>query len=107
MDGYRSYLIDFYGEANARAIVRSFADGIDGMVAAGGDISRSKAHQITCPVLLMAGQDDGMCPPSQVRELAALISGAEVVVAEGAGHIIHEDRPEWFLQTVMGWLARN
>ena len=107
MEGYRTYLIDTYGEAKTRAIVRSFADGFEAIIAAGGDISRSSAHQIACPVLLMAGQDDGMCPPSLVRELAALIPGAEVVVAEGAGHIIHDDRPEWFVRTVEDWLARQ
>lgn len=107
MEGYRSYLIDTYGAANARAIVRSFADGFDAIIAAGGDISRSTAHQIACPVLLIAGQNDGLCPPSLVRELAALIPGAEFVLAEGAGHVIHEDRPEWFVQTAMDWLARH
>ena len=107
MEGYRAYLIDTYGEAKARAIVRSFADGIDAMMAAGGEIMRGTAHRITCPVLLMAGQDDAMCPPSQVQELAALIDGAAVIVAEGAGHIIHEDRPEWFVETVLDWLAQH
>ena len=76
-------------------------------MAAGGDISRSKAQQILCPALLMVGQDDFICPPSLVSELAQHIDRAEVIVAEGAGHNVHDDRPEWFVTTVMDWLARH
>jgi hypothetical protein len=56
--GYRDYLVAAYGESNARAMTQSFAQALDAIVAAGGDVSRSKASQITRAVLLIVGQHD-------------------------------------------------
>ena len=48
----------------------------------GGELSRSKAGMITCPVLLIAGEHDMFAPPAIASELAARIRAAEVLVAE-------------------------
>jgi pimeloyl-ACP methyl ester carboxylesterase len=39
--------------------------------------------------------------------LASRIGDAEIIEVEGAGHGVHEDRPEWFIQTVVDWLAKH
>lgn len=102
---YRDYLVANYGESIARATTQSFANVMDAMVAAGGDIVLKRAGQITCPVMLMVGQRDFIASKSQIETLASLMPQAVSIEVQDAGHGIHEDRPEWFVEAVMDWLA--
>ena len=104
---FRDYLIATYGEANARAMTRSFVDAIRAIIEAGGDISQSKASNITCPVLLIVGEHDFFASTAVVSELAARIPTAEVLQVDDAGHNIYGERPEWLTQTILDWLKRS
>jgi len=53
------------------------------------DLSR-----ISVPVLILAGEHDGVVPPDVARATAALISGAVFDVVEGAGHLAPIEEPE-------------
>ena len=96
-----------YGEANARAMTRSFVSAIRAIVADGGDISLSRAAAITCPVLLIVGEHDFFISPVLVAQVAARIPTAEVIEVPGAGHGVHEDRPGWFAEILLDWLAEH
>jgi pimeloyl-ACP methyl ester carboxylesterase len=48
-----AYLATAYGADSARIMIRSWAQAMRDLVAAGGDISRNSAHLITCPALLV------------------------------------------------------
>ena len=74
---------------------------------AGGDISRSQAATITCPVLLITGEDDFLATPALVSDMAHAIAGGEFLEAKGAGHSVHHDRPAWLSETVVGWLSNH
>jgi pimeloyl-ACP methyl ester carboxylesterase len=104
MEQYREYLVATYGEANARAMTRSFATALGAIIEAGGDISRSKVAAITCSVLLIAGEHDMFVSKTLLDELAGNIPTAETMVVEGVGHDLHIARPEWFVQTALDWL---
>jgi len=105
LQGFSEHLKAEYGEANARAMTRNFVNALRTIIANGGDISLSKAGGITCPVLLIVGEHDFVCPPPLVAQLATHIPAAEVIEVEGAGHAVHDDRPEWLAQTLLDWLA--
>jgi valacyclovir hydrolase len=105
--GYRDYLITNYGEDIARATTQSFANAIEEIVAAGGDILRGRADQITCPAMLLVGETDPFVSKPQIDDLAARMQRASAIEVEAAGHGIHEDRSEWFMKTVTDWLARH
>jgi valacyclovir hydrolase len=107
MQGYRDYLIATYGEDDARAMTQNFAGAIDAIVAAGGDISRSRANAIRCPVMLIVGERDFYLSRTLVDALAGQIERAEVIEAEGAGHGVHAERPEWFVETVVEWISKQ
>jgi pimeloyl-ACP methyl ester carboxylesterase len=107
LQGFRDFLIATYGEANARIMTQSMATAKTGIIDAGGDVSLSKAGNITCPVLLISGEHDIFAPPSLASELAARIRAAEVLVAEGAEHNVYMDRPEWLMQTILDWLGKH
>jgi valacyclovir hydrolase len=107
LQGFREYLVAAYGEAGARATTRSFADAGRSIIESGGDISLSKAGDITCPVLLIVGELDPIVSPSLVTRLAERIPNSELMVVEGAGHGVHNARPGWFEQTILDWLEKH
>lgn len=104
LEGYRTYLINTYGEANARAMTQSFAAAMNRIIKDGGDICRSRAGAIACPTLLLHGENEPYFDFSLTEALSAAIPGCRVEKVAGAGHGIHEDRPEWFLDRVLSWL---
>ncbi|MCI0398371.1 MAG: alpha/beta hydrolase [Chloroflexi bacterium] len=104
---FSEHLVATYGEANARAMTRSLVGALGDIIENGGDISLSKAGNITCPVLLIAGEHDVFAPLALLSQLAAHIRSAEVLKAEGAGHDVHNAQPEWLAQTILDWLKRQ
>jgi valacyclovir hydrolase len=104
---FRDYLVATYGEANARAMTQSHVDALSDIIKGGGELSRSKAGTITCPVLLIVGEQDMFAPPALASQLAAHIATAEVLVAEGAEHNVYGDRPEWLTQTILDWVGEH
>jgi valacyclovir hydrolase len=109
MQGFRDYLVAAYGEANARAMTQNVVSAIVAIIETrGGDISRTKAGNITCPVLLITGEHDFFAPPALIAELAAQIRTVETRIVEGGGHDpLHNTRAEWFAQTILNGLKAH
>ncbi|MFZ0545507.1 MAG: alpha/beta hydrolase [Candidatus Promineifilaceae bacterium] len=107
MQEFSAYLKSAYGESGARAMTQNFAAAVRAIIDNGGDISLSQAPNITCPVLLIAGEHDFFAPPMLVAQLAASIQSGKVLEVEGAGHSIHAERPEWLVQTILDWLGKR
>ena len=108
LEQFRDSLIATYGEANARAMTQSVVAAMSDIIKeSGGELSRSKADTITCPVLLIAGEHDIFAPPILASELAARIRAAEVLVVEGTEHHRYGDRPEWLTDTILDWLGKH
>ncbi len=105
MAEFSGYLKATYGESNARIMTQSAAASFRAIIAAGGDISRSLAASITCPTLLITGENDFIAPPALVTDMAQAILSATYVEAAGASHSVHEQQPEWLVETITGWLA--
>jgi valacyclovir hydrolase len=100
-----AYLATAYGADGARIMTRSWAQAMREIVAAGGDISRSSAHLIACPALIIAGTHDPHCPPGLTSELAALIPRGQFLEAPGAGHDVHLSHAAWLARVLTSWLA--
>ena len=91
-------------EENARAMTQSFAQVIRAVIDDGGDISRNKADQIRCPVLLITGEHDVFAPRALIDAYASRVSVAETVEVAGGGHDIHVTHALIFEQKVLNWL---
>ena len=50
--------------------------------------------KITCPVLLVTGDEDAVSPPQAVRAIAERIPGARVEVLSRCGHWTVYEKPE-------------
>ena len=101
------FLVATYGETNARLMTQSHVDALSDIIKGGGELSRSKADRITCPVLLISGEHDMFAAPALAARLAARIRTAEVLVAEGAEHNVYGERPEWLTQTILDWVGNH
>jgi valacyclovir hydrolase len=102
-----AYLTQAYGADSARVMTRSWAQAMGDLIAAGGDISMSRAHQISCPALLITGSHDVFCPPDLVSDLAGLIPRGEFREAHGAGHDVHQSHHGWLARQLGDWLAAH
>ena len=54
---------------------------------------RKRLHRITCPTLVVRGGADALVPAAHAEAYAAEIPGAQLVVIEGAGHLLPLEKP--------------
>jgi 3-oxoadipate enol-lactonase len=66
--------------------------------------STSVLATITCPTLVIVGEEDELTPPQVARDYAAQIDGAQFASIALAGHLSNLEQPEAFLQVVSGFL---
>lgn len=60
--------------------------------------------RLACPVLLMAGEEDALCPPAWHRRWQGLIAGAQLHI-EPAGHMLPLEAPHALAERLAVWLA--
>ena len=85
----------------------TWAEAMRTIIGDGGDISRSLAHSIACPALLISGTYDQVCPPDLVREMAGAIPRGEFREAPQAGHAVHVSHHEWLASAAADWLGSH
>ncbi len=87
---------------------RQWVDAFCAMIESGDYTASSmaRASQITCPLLLILGDQDRLNPAAYGRKfLAAVASPSKMLdVFTGAGHFVHLDRPQQFLAAVQRFL---
>ena len=60
--------------------------------------------RITCPTLIVAGELDFICGPAQAEPIAAAITGAQLVMLAGCGHIPSIETPQEYRHAVTEFL---
>jgi pimeloyl-ACP methyl ester carboxylesterase len=60
---------------------------------------------ILCPTLVIHGQEDGLSPVANGRDLAASIAGAKLVVLDGVGHAPNVEAPIRFHEELSSFLS--
>lgn len=66
--------------------------------------SRSGLAAITCPTLVLVGDDDQLTPPVLAHEMAAGIAGARLVVVPECGHLSTLERPQAVNEALVEWM---
>jgi len=59
---------------------------------------------ISCPALLLSGQEDGWSPPIRHQEMAARIPGSRVAVISNCGHMSTMEQPREVTREMHRWL---
>jgi pimeloyl-ACP methyl ester carboxylesterase len=68
------------------------------------EATRTSLSRLRSPVLLVAGEYDVALPPKCAAEYAGLFRQAELAMQPGGGHYPWLDDPEWFVQTLAGFV---
>ncbi len=58
---------------------------------------------IRVPTLIIVGELDFICGPSNAREIARRVPGSELVIVPDCGHIPADEKPMEFRQAVLKW----
>jgi proline iminopeptidase len=66
---------------------------------------RESLHLITAKTLIMVGDQDWICPPSQSRLMAARIPNAQLEVFVGANHSVHMEKNGEVIATIRRWIS--
>ena len=67
---------------------------------------RESLPAITCPILLLTGdRDHGLVSPDDVQAMSGLWQDGRVVQIAGAGHMVHHDNFDQFVEAVRAFLA--
>ncbi|KAH3914382.1 hypothetical protein HBI56_093360 [Parastagonospora nodorum] len=66
---------------------------------------RESLHLVAAKTLIIVGDQDWICPPSQSRVMAALIPNAQLEVFAGANHSVHIEKNSEVIATIRGWIG--
>jgi len=74
----------------------------------GGVILANTTGAVRCPILVLAGEDDPVCPLSVVEELASQLPAdtSRLLRIPGARHTIFRDRPDLAFPAVRNFVAQ-
>jgi 4-hydroxy-2-oxoheptanedioate aldolase len=99
-------------DAELRAAVTAMARGVgSGGLARQLAAQRSRVdmrpwlHDLTCPVLVIAGRDDEVTPADLGAEIAESVAGAELRLLEACGHMAPIEQPGVVAAALQRWLA--
>ena len=67
--------------------------------------SRPTLATITCPTLVIVGEQDTLTPPELSRVIADGIAGATSVAIPHAGHLANVEQPQAFNAALTRWLS--
>lgn len=62
---------------------------------------------LAVPVLLLAGEDDGIVPPDRSRDMAAALPDAVLHMIPGCGHVPQREAPEATAAALAAWRKRT
>lgn len=75
---------------------RRWVAAVTDIVETGGDVSLSLAPQITSPVVMVLGENDGLNPAKAAQHWAAHAQNAQVLLIPDTGHAVHRERQQQF-----------
>lgn len=61
-------------------------------------------HQISCPTLIVVGNEDKLTPPTEAETLAQSITASSLELIKGAGHLSNLEQPASFNQAINKFL---
>jgi 3-oxoadipate enol-lactonase len=63
-----------------------------------------RLSNVHCPTLLLVGELDRLCPPSETAAIQARILGAKLEILSGVGHFSAVEAPEAFAERTLAFL---
>ncbi len=66
--------------------------------------SSASLATISCPTLVLCGDEDLLCPPDIHREMAAMIKGASLDIVPSCGHLSTMEQSDYVTAALINWL---
>jgi pimeloyl-ACP methyl ester carboxylesterase len=66
-------------------------------------VDRERLQDLELPVLVITGADDTWVEPDETVAVAGLIPDSMLQVVPDCGHVVHEECPDAFLDSVEVW----
>jgi pimeloyl-ACP methyl ester carboxylesterase len=76
------------------SLMRQYPEGYAKSCEALADMQSADTTRISCPTLLVTGDEDAIAPPQSVRMMGQKIAGSRVEVLRGCGHWTPVEKPE-------------
>ena len=89
------------------SLMRQDPDGYARSAEALANSPAADAARITCPTLLVTGDEDAVAPPQAVRLMGEKIAGAHVEVLQGCGHWAPVERPDACMELLRRFQSRR
>jgi 3-oxoadipate enol-lactonase len=89
------------------SLMRQYPEGYAKSCEALADMQPADTMRITCPTLLVTGDEDVVAPPQTVRGMADRIKGAKVEVLRGCGHWTPVEKPEECMALLNAFYSRR
>ena len=89
------------------SLMRQDPDGYARSCVALADAMPADPARITCPTLLVTGEEDGVAPPQSVRLLGEKIATAHVDVLRGCGHWAPVEKPDGCIDLLRRFYERR
>ena len=67
----------------------------------------SRLKEISCPTLVIVGEQDAGTPVEMAREIHAAMPGSELTIIASASHLSNIEQPQVFNQAISGFLAKH
>ena len=84
-----------HGIDDGARFTRDWVRAVTRMIDAGGDVSLSLAANISCPLIIMLGEDDKLNPRRFGQRYVDATSNGKLAVF-ACGHAVHDEEPEAF-----------
>lgn len=106
--GARRRFIEAQGPENWPGILQKMLDGYESIFTVyGGEIISRRLHEITCPTLILHGENDPVVPVAQAHALHAAIAGSELYIYPAGGHQPYREHEDDFRTRVLDFYQRN
>ena len=103
--GFQDALARSHGDPYWREMVTDYVNAAERLYARGGEVASHLLPGISCPTLVIQGEDDPWVRPIHAETLRDSIPGSVLELFPGAGHEVQRDRPEEFNARVLRFLS--
>lgn len=94
----KQYWINQLKSNNRKSITRA----VDGVIYRNG--IADEIHQISCPTLIMVGDQDVATKPEKAKKIHSLIKNSKLIIFEGGGHTSSVEEPEIYNREIEKFL---
>jgi 3-oxoadipate enol-lactonase len=89
------------------SLMRQDPDGYGRSCDALAEAQAADASRITCPTLLVTGDEDAVAPPQAVRQMGEKIAGSRTEILRGCGHWTPVEKPDECIDLLQRFYAQR